>query len=216
MRISMSLRFPRPAWQGMMQLIHRGEHPSASYGMFLAIIDRNPSDMNCVYSTLRYIITHAIRHNVAPIMTFDQPLWLKAVIIQASVSPDNGIRSIVVLLGGFHTQMSMLGVIGGIMAGSGLQEVLECVYASNTVGHMLSGKAIARTLRGHILVSVALNVTLTSKVFGIPLPGTQQVIEQEELEYATTAPDHQSKQSDPPEADENPGTRPTYNTSQTQ
>ena len=99
-------------------------------------------------------------------------------------------------------------------SGSGLQEVLECVYASNTVGHKLSGKAVARALRGHILVSGALNDMLTSEVFGIPLPGTQQVIEQEE--DATTAPDHQSNQSDPPEPDENPGTRPSDNTSQTQ
>ena len=29
-RISMSLRFPRYACHGMMQLIHKGEHPSAS------------------------------------------------------------------------------------------------------------------------------------------------------------------------------------------
>ena len=111
--------------------------------------------------------------------------------------------------------MSLLGAICNIMAGSGLQEVLECVvYANNTVGHMLSGKAISRALRGHILVSGALNVMLTSVVFGTPLPDTQQVIEQKE--DATTAPDHQSNQSDLPEPDENPGTRPTDNTSQTQ
>ena len=48
----------------------------------------------------------------------------------------------------------------------------------------------------------------------MPLPGTQQVIEQEE--DATIAPDHQSNQSDPLEPDMNPGTRPTYITSQTQ
>ena len=134
-------------------------------------------------------------------MTFDQPLWFKAVIIQASVSHDKYIRSIVVRLGGFHTQMSLLGAIGNIMAGSGLQEVLECVFASNTVGHMLRGKAIARVLRGHILVNGALNAMLISEVFGIPLPATQQVIEQEE--DATTTPDHQSNQSDPPETDGN-------------
>ena len=79
---------------------------------------------------------------------------------------------------------------------------------------MMSGKTIARALRGHILVSGELNAMLTSEVFGIPLPGTQQVIEQDE--DATTAPCHQSSQSYPPEPDENPGTRPTYNTSQTQ
>ena len=55
---------------------------------------------------------------------------------------------------------------------------------------------------------------LISEVFGIPLPGTQQVIEHEE--DVTTAPDHQSNQSDPPEPHEHPGTRPTENTSQKQ
>ena len=107
-RISISLRFPRAVWQGMMQLIQKyGEHPSASSVVFLPVNDLNPSDMNCVYSTLRYISTHTRRYNVAPIVTFDQPLWLKAVIIQASVSPDNGIRSKVVRIGGF--QMSLFG-----------------------------------------------------------------------------------------------------------
>ena len=158
----MSLRFPRHAWHGMMQLIHKGEHPSVSSVMILPIIDLNPSDMNCVYSTLPYISTHARCHNVAPIVTFDQLLRLKAVIIQANVSPDNGIRSIVVRLGDFHTQMSLLGTIGNIIAGSGLQEVLECVYTSNTVVHMLSEKAISRALRDHIMVSGALNAMLTS------------------------------------------------------
>ena len=103
-----------------MQLIHKGEHPSALSVMFLPIIDLNPSDMNCVYSYLCYISTHVRRHNVAPILTFDQPLWLKAIIIQASVSADNGIRSIVVRFVGFHTQMTLLGAISSIMAGSGL------------------------------------------------------------------------------------------------
>ena len=76
--------------------------------------------------------------------------------------------------------MRLLGAICNIMAGSGLQEVLEYVYATNIVDHMLSRKAIVRALRGHIPGSGALNAMLTSEVFRIPWPGTQQVIEQEE------------------------------------
>ena len=38
------------------------------------------------------------------------------------------------------------------MSGSGIEELLECVYASNTVGHMLSGKAVQSAFRGHLLV----------------------------------------------------------------
>ena len=35
--------------------------------------------------------------------------------------------------------MSFLGCIGHVMSGSGLQDVLEQLYASNTVAHILSG-----------------------------------------------------------------------------
>jgi len=55
-------------------------------------------------------------------------------------------------LGGFHTQMSLLGCIGYVMSGSGLEQLLEVVYAPNTVVHMLSGKALSRAVRGHLLV----------------------------------------------------------------
>lgn len=55
------------------------------------------------------------------------------------------------------------------MSGTGLQELLECVYASNAVGHMLSGKAVARAIRGHLLVSGTLNAMLVSHAFDVPL-----------------------------------------------
>ena len=57
-------------------------------------------------------------------------------------------------LGGFHTLMSFLGSIGKLMARSGLAEVFEEVYAEHTV-NMLSGKAVARSLRAHMLVQSA-------------------------------------------------------------
>ena len=44
--------------------------------------------------------------------------------------------------------MSFLGSIDHLMAGSGLQELLETVYAGNGVKHMLSGKAVSRAIRG--------------------------------------------------------------------
>ena len=42
--------------------------------------------------------------------------------------------------------MSFLGCIGHLMAGSGLRQLLELIYALNTVVHMLVGKAIARAV----------------------------------------------------------------------
>ena len=66
--------------------------------------------------------------------------------------------------------MSFLGCIGHLMAGSGLQELLELVYAKKAVIHMLSGKAVSRAIRGHFLVDGALNAMLASKTFNVPLP----------------------------------------------
>ena len=66
--------------------------------------------------------------------------------------------------------MSFLGCIGSIMSGSGIEELLECVYASNTVGHMLSGKAVQRAFRGHLIVENALNAILTADAFNLSLP----------------------------------------------
>ena len=53
--------------------------------------------------------------------------------------------------------MSLLGAIGTIMDGSGLKEMLAQVYAEGSVDQMLSGKAVARAVRGHLLVDSALN-----------------------------------------------------------
>ena len=42
---------------------------------------------------------------------------------------DSDLRKIVFRLGGFHTEMSFLGCIGSLMAGSRLKEILEMIYA---------------------------------------------------------------------------------------
>ena len=78
--------------------------------------------------------------------------------------------------------MSFLGCIGYLMAGSGLQEVLELIYASNAVVHMLSGKAIARAVWAHLIVDAALNALVLAKTFCVPLPGSSHDTECEDME----------------------------------
>ena len=141
-KLSLSVRSSRPAWSGMMQTIHTGNHPGPSSVMFLPMINMDPGNMSCVHSTLHFICQHACRYKLTPIITFDQPLWWKALQVITSQPANIPLHSIVLMLGGFHTQMSFIGCIGHLMAGSGLQEMLETIYASNTVIHMLTGKAI--------------------------------------------------------------------------
>ena len=64
--------------------------------------------------------------------------------------------------------MSFLGCIGDILAGSGLQYLLEQVYAANTVKHMLTGKAYSRAVRMHLLVAAALHTMITSVALNMP------------------------------------------------
>ena len=53
---------PRPAWSGMMQFVHQGHHPGKAFIMLLLIIDMNPSDSTCIYSTLMLVSDHARKH----------------------------------------------------------------------------------------------------------------------------------------------------------
>ena len=132
-------------WSGFMQTMSIGDHPAVTDVVLLPIIDLNPSDEHCIFSTLSYVKEQAASLGIAdPCITFDQPLWLKAVEINAAAE-----MNIVCRLGGFHTLMSYLGSIGTLMAGSGLSEALETCFGPNAVIHMLGGKAIARALRGH-------------------------------------------------------------------
>ena len=56
--------------------------------------------------------------------------------------------------------MSLLGSIGHLMAGSGLQELFELMYALNAVVHMLAGEALARAVRAHLIIDPALNAVV--------------------------------------------------------
>lgn len=143
---------PQPNWSGFMQSVCNGSNPGSAAIDMLTIIDQNPSDDDCIYSTLLFVIDQAkaLRLPCATI-TFDQPLFIKAVDIARAAK-----LNIVIRLGGLHLLMSFLGSIGQLMKGSGLEEVLNEIYGDTTIEHVLSGKAYARALRGHLLVCAAL------------------------------------------------------------
>jgi len=125
------------------------------------------------------MVDHAERHNTCPVITFDQQLWWVAFMIIAAQPSNSRLHKIVLVLGGFHTEMSFMGTIGKLMAGSGLKEAISQVYAEGSVELMLSGKAVARAFRAHCLVSGALNTIATAHIANIPVP---TVYEEHEVE----------------------------------
>ena len=85
-------------------------------------------------------------------MTFDLPIWLKAVdIIKQANIP------IMARLGGFHRLKSYLGSMGNIMQDSGLLEVIQLIYpGSTTANHIMDGGCFDKAIRAHLLVDTAI------------------------------------------------------------
>ena len=148
----------------MHALTSERSHPGQSSVLFLPMIDMYPGDKTCILSTLEFICKLASKHNISPVVTFDQPLFWKASQIVNEVEDNDRIKDVVLLLGSFHTLMNLLGAIGTLMDGSGLKDILETIYGENAVIHIMTGKAVQRALRGHLLVDQCLTNQIISKI----------------------------------------------------
>ncbi len=91
-----------------------------------------------------FAATQAVKHNVTPVLTFDQLLYCEALSIIWSQTDDNDIQHIVLRLDRFHMEKSFFGSIGHLIAETGFKEVLEGVHKTNSVNYMLTGKAVSR------------------------------------------------------------------------
>ena len=157
---------PMPSWSGAMQLFYDKrpkEHNGKASITFLPLIDMPSRDMSCIYSTLKCLSNLAYQKQKTPIITFDQPLFWKASKITNNTN-DTSLKNIVLMLGNFHTIMNFLGAIGTLMENTGLSNILQVVYKEHTVPHMMTGKAISRGLRGHMIVDQCLS-TLLANIF---------------------------------------------------
>ena len=128
------------------------------------MIDMYSGDKACILSTLDFLSNLAIKHDVSPIITFAQPLYWKAAELIFNAPQSSQLKSIVLMLGSFHTFMNLLGAIGTLMDGTGLKSILEEVYGENAVVHMMTGKSVQRSFRGHLLVDKCLNNIIVSDI----------------------------------------------------
>ena len=144
---------PCPSWSRYMTDVSKGEYPRKSSVSLLPIIDLNPTDVTCIFCTLKFVEHQAKELEImTAVIIFDQPLWIKGFEIIEAKS-----LNIVCMLGGFLL-MNFLRSIGAVMKGSSLEEAMEQVYAENShnLPHIISGKAVSRALRAHFLVESAL------------------------------------------------------------
>ncbi|KMQ90383.1 hypothetical protein RF55_9871 [Lasius niger] len=154
------------AWQGFMETVTRTLPYTKSKIIALSFLNQPPSNYSTVYSVLIHAVEETKKMTQTTcIVTFDQPLYIKArdIVAAESAKPGN-LSNVIVRLGGFHLLMSNLGSIGYIMGNSGLSELWTTVYASASVSHMLSGHAYARAIRAHFLTYSALSTIILEEM----------------------------------------------------
>lgn len=145
-------RVSNGSWSGFMQNITQRCSTQINQISFLPIIDLNPTDENCIYSTLLYICDQENKLRVkVPYVIFHQPLWQKFV----SIIEEAKLR-IFCRLGGFHMMMRYLGSIGNLIKGFCVEDLFIEVYGENTVSHIMSEKAASRALCAHFLTEAVL------------------------------------------------------------
>ena len=110
------------------------EHPKPSSFHFLPLMDLQPSNIDCVYSTLVFIKEECKKIDCYPVVTFDQPLCIKAMSLTKVQDSD----------------------VGHVMKGSGLEGDIGQCYSELTVRDILKGKAFNRAIRAHSIVHRAL------------------------------------------------------------
>ena len=111
----------QPLWSGYMQMVSSGSYPGQSSIRFMPMIDLKSTDPVCILSTMKFVTEQSLYYKMTPVLTFDQPLYWKAMSIKETLDYSDSIKKCVIRLGAFHQLMSFYGAIGYIMQGSGLE-----------------------------------------------------------------------------------------------
>ena len=78
--------------------------------------------------------------------------------------------------------MNLLDAIGQFMDRNGLKEILEALFSENAVVHMLTGKAVHRAFRGHLLLGQCLTDQIVSTII-VNEPGFERLVKALEQLY---------------------------------
>lgn len=151
-------------WNGFMSMMAgcRKDY-QVSLVNLLPFINASPSNYSTLYTALENAAKIVVKDGMKTlIVTFDQPLYIKARDIVEATLFDQVL--VVVRLGGFHLLMSFMGCIGQIMAGSGIKEILSLIYAEGSVDKILNGHSYARSVRAHIILQQVLSIIIMDEL----------------------------------------------------
>ena len=145
-----------PGWTGFNQLLSRSAQTPTVVGP-LPIVNAPAHEFETLWTVISkcQAMTHS-RQAQYTVVTLDEALYCKAKMLQWSKSHE--CRNLVVMLGGFHAQMTFSKVIGKYMESSGLSDMWEGsgVFGESNAENILKGKVWNRVVRAHKLSFEAL------------------------------------------------------------
>lgn len=73
-----------PEWSGFMRIITKGNPlPSEKHIIeFLPFVDMDPNNLSTIHTTLMFVIDQCKIQKTSPVISFNQPLWLKSMKIK--------------------------------------------------------------------------------------------------------------------------------------
>ena len=104
--------------------------------------------------------TNLLNPGQIPVITFDQPLFALAKLVQWHFPATHGEGQYVAMLGGLHTEMALWNVLGDLLEGSGWTSALSEaeVYSARTAQSMLNAAHLTRTRHAHQLTLLTLHI----------------------------------------------------------
>ena len=147
-----------PAWTGFNQALdEKGKDVPVTIIGHLPIINAPAHDYDVLWTVMGkcMAITEKLGQDFC-VLTLDEQLYSKAKLLQWFKKEE--CEKMILMLGGFHTQMNFAKIIGKHMADSGLKEIWtdSSLFGENTAGRILQGKGWNRVIRAHKLTLEAL------------------------------------------------------------
>ncbi|CAK6977842.1 Hypothetical predicted protein [Scomber scombrus] len=143
-------KFQHSNWNGWMKRIHVDDAKLSTQMNFLPVIEGDPNNQRTIFTTFKECMR--LSGDKVTIVTFDLPIWLKAMDIMKQEN-----LPVIPRLGGFHLLKSYLGSLGNIVADSGLLELIHLIYpGSTTASHILNGGCFDKAIRAHLLIDAAI------------------------------------------------------------
>ena len=141
----------------------QGHCPQSKTKVFyLPLIDMKPSDPDTMITAMMKVqeVTSRTGQNFS-VLTCNQQLYRVAV--KVSWSYPSRFRNMYSRLGGMQALMSFVGVIGSLMAESGISDILSGVFGG--APKMLSGKKFTQNVRAlRMMAEVVLQIIIQNRI----------------------------------------------------